>query len=153
MDKPSTPTGDERSVPARLGVGREIRHWRQQRALTLAQVGERSGLNIGYLSQIENGKALPSLEALAQIAAALVMSADVAPVAAATSAAFSALREANVTVLPARANDPPRADPTLPVPMTAIFMAGTPDGCLTVWYRQSTIAYNRTLPRMRLTVK
>jgi transcriptional regulator with XRE-family HTH domain len=55
----------------RLGVGRETRHWRLQRALTLAQVGERSGLNIGYLSQIENEKALPSLEALAQIAAAL----------------------------------------------------------------------------------
>ena len=35
------------------------------------QVGERSGLNFGYLSQIENDKALPSLEALASIAAAL----------------------------------------------------------------------------------
>ena len=55
----------------RLPVGREVRRWRLQRALTLAQVGDRSGLNIGYLSQIENGKAVPSLEALAQIAAAL----------------------------------------------------------------------------------
>jgi transcriptional regulator with XRE-family HTH domain len=52
-------------------VGRETRHWRQARGLTLAQVSERSGLNIGYLSQIENEKALPSLEALASIAAAL----------------------------------------------------------------------------------
>jgi transcriptional regulator with XRE-family HTH domain len=59
------------AVPPRLAVGREVRRWRQQRALTLAQVGERSGLNIGYLSQIENEKAVPSLEALAQIAAAL----------------------------------------------------------------------------------
>jgi mannose-6-phosphate isomerase-like protein (cupin superfamily) len=56
---------------ARLAVGREVRRWRQSRALTLAQVGERSGLNIGYLSQIENDKAVPSLEALATIAAAL----------------------------------------------------------------------------------
>jgi transcriptional regulator with XRE-family HTH domain len=56
---------------ARIAVGREIRRWRQQRALTLAQVGERSSLNVGYLSQIENDKAVPSLEALAQIAAAL----------------------------------------------------------------------------------
>jgi transcriptional regulator with XRE-family HTH domain len=55
----------------RLAVGREVRHWRQSRGLTLAQVGERSGLNVGYLSQIENGKAVPSLEALATIAAAL----------------------------------------------------------------------------------
>jgi mannose-6-phosphate isomerase-like protein (cupin superfamily) len=48
-----------------------VRRWRQSRGLTLAQVGERSGLNVGYLSQIENEKALPSLEALAAIAAAI----------------------------------------------------------------------------------
>ncbi len=52
-------------------VGREARRWRQSRGLTLARVGERSRLNVGYLSQIENGKAVPSLEALAAIAAAL----------------------------------------------------------------------------------
>src|SRR5918994_2005296 len=38
---------------------------------TLAQVSETSGLNVGYLSQIENDKAVPSLEALGAIAAAL----------------------------------------------------------------------------------
>ena len=58
-------------VPARIAVGREVRRWRLSRGLTLAQVGERSGLNVGYLSQIENEKAVPSLEALATIAAAL----------------------------------------------------------------------------------
>jgi len=58
-------------APAVLPVGRETRRWRQSRGLTLAQVSERSGLNIGYLSQIENDKAVPSLEALASIAAAL----------------------------------------------------------------------------------
>jgi mannose-6-phosphate isomerase-like protein (cupin superfamily) len=52
-------------------VGREVRRWRQTRGLTLAQVGERSRLNVGYLSQIENGKAVPSLDALAAIASAL----------------------------------------------------------------------------------
>ncbi|HEX5826943.1 MAG TPA: helix-turn-helix transcriptional regulator [Candidatus Limnocylindrales bacterium] len=56
---------------AAMRVGLEARRWRTTRGLTLAQVGERSGLNIGYLSQIENGKAVPSLEALAAIAAAL----------------------------------------------------------------------------------
>jgi transcriptional regulator with XRE-family HTH domain len=55
----------------RLPVGREVRRWRQSRGLTLAQVGARSGLNVGYLSQIENEKAVPSLEALATIAEAL----------------------------------------------------------------------------------
>lgn len=64
---------EEKSKPAAacLTVGRETRRWRQSRGLTLAQVGERSGLNVGYLSQIENEKAVPSLEALAAIAAAL----------------------------------------------------------------------------------
>jgi mannose-6-phosphate isomerase-like protein (cupin superfamily) len=52
-------------------VGQEIRRWRRARSLTLAQVGERSGLNVGYLSQIENEKAAPSLDALVAIAAAL----------------------------------------------------------------------------------
>jgi len=55
----------------RLAVGREVRRWRQTRGLTLAQVGEGSGLNVGYLSQIENDKAVPSLEALAAIASSL----------------------------------------------------------------------------------
>ena len=61
----------QRDVQCRVNVGRETRRWRQSRGLTLAQVGEGSGLNIGYLSQIENEKAVPSLEALAAIAGAL----------------------------------------------------------------------------------
>jgi mannose-6-phosphate isomerase-like protein (cupin superfamily) len=60
-----------RVPPERLPVGREVRRWRRSRALTLAQVAKGSGLNVGYLSQIENDKALPSLDALAAIARAL----------------------------------------------------------------------------------
>ncbi|HEX7473523.1 MAG TPA: helix-turn-helix domain-containing protein [Candidatus Limnocylindrales bacterium] len=52
-------------------VGRQVRRWRTDRGLTLARVSEGSGLNVGYLSQIENDKAVPSLEALASLAAAL----------------------------------------------------------------------------------
>jgi len=62
---------EKEATPQRPPVGRETRRWRQARGLTLAQVGERSGLNIGYLSQIENDKAVPSLDALVAIAAAL----------------------------------------------------------------------------------
>jgi mannose-6-phosphate isomerase-like protein (cupin superfamily) len=62
---------DAPAVSRSLAVGRETRRWRLTRGLTLAQVSERSGLNIGYLSQIENDKAVPSLEALAAIAAAI----------------------------------------------------------------------------------
>jgi transcriptional regulator with XRE-family HTH domain len=59
------------TAPARPPVGREIRRWRRTRGLTLARIADRSGLNIGYLSQIENEKAVPSLDALVAIAAAL----------------------------------------------------------------------------------
>lgn len=52
-------------------VGAQIRRRRRQRGLTLAQVAERSGLNVGYLSQVENDKASPSLETLAALADAL----------------------------------------------------------------------------------
>ena len=52
-------------------VGIQIKKWRSTRGLTLANVAERSGLNVGYLSQIENDKASPSLACLTSIAAAL----------------------------------------------------------------------------------
>ena len=70
-----TTDGLETSVRSRLLVGRQIRRWRLERGLTLARVAERSGLNLGYLSQIENDKATPSLGVLGQIADAL----DVSP--------------------------------------------------------------------------
>jgi transcriptional regulator with XRE-family HTH domain len=60
---------------SRLAVGRQVRRWRTERGLTLARVAERSGLTVGYLSQIENDKATPSLGVLGQIADAL----DVSP--------------------------------------------------------------------------
>jgi transcriptional regulator with XRE-family HTH domain len=52
-------------------VGRQVRRWRVDRGLTLAGVSELTGLNVGYLSQIENDKASPSLEALGALAEAL----------------------------------------------------------------------------------
>ena len=82
----------------RLNVGREARRWRRDRGLTLAQVGERSGLNVGYLSQIENDKAVPSLEALAAIAVAL----DVPPA--------WLLLDGGVPPRVVRAQDRPRSD-------------------------------------------
>lgn len=69
--KPPVASPAQPAAGARPDIGREVRRWRQTRALTLAQVGERSGLNVGYLSQIENGKAVPSLDALYAIARAI----------------------------------------------------------------------------------
>jgi transcriptional regulator with XRE-family HTH domain len=52
-------------------VGAQVRRRRKERALTLVEVSERTGLNVGYLSQVENDKASPSLETLAALAEAL----------------------------------------------------------------------------------
>ena len=60
--------GSGRKPPA---VGRQIRRWRAERGLTLARVAESTGLNVGYLSQIENDKASPSLACLSALAGAL----------------------------------------------------------------------------------
>ena len=57
--------------PRRPAVGRQVHAWRLDRGLTLAQVAARTGLNIGFLSQVENDKASPSLETLASLADAL----------------------------------------------------------------------------------
>ena len=59
------------TTPSRPAIGQAVRKWRRSRELTLATVSDRSGLNIGYLSQIENDKASPSLDALAALAGAL----------------------------------------------------------------------------------
>lgn len=58
----------ERRRPA---VGCQVRRLRQERGLTLTALAERSGLNTGYLSQVENGKASPSLETLQALADAI----------------------------------------------------------------------------------
>ena len=67
MATESTPDGNRRP-PA---VGRQVRRWRAERGLTLARVAEATGLNVGYLSQIENDKASPSLACLSSLATAL----------------------------------------------------------------------------------
>ena len=66
MDAPFEPPG--RRPPA---VGAQIRRWRTERGLTLAKVAAAAGLNVGYLSQIENDKASPSLACLSALSSAL----------------------------------------------------------------------------------
>ena len=61
-------TEEERRKPA---VGAQVRRWRTERGLTLAGVSERTGLNVGYLSQIENDKAVPSIGCLTSLSSAL----------------------------------------------------------------------------------
>lgn len=67
----STMTTDLQAARRRPLVGSRIRRRRADQGLTLARVAERTGLNVGYLSQVETDKASPSLETLAAIAGAL----------------------------------------------------------------------------------
>ncbi len=59
-DTPTQPLPRRRPL-----VGAQIRRRRLERGLTLAGVAALTGLNVGYLSQLENDKASPSLETLA----------------------------------------------------------------------------------------
>jgi len=47
-----------------VAIGREVRAYRQQRDLTVADLAERSGLSIGMVSKIENGNTSASLTTL-----------------------------------------------------------------------------------------
>jgi transcriptional regulator with XRE-family HTH domain len=67
VDQALTETGGRRP-PA---VGAQVRRWRTERGMTLARVAAATGLNVGYLSQIENDKASPSLSCLSSLAGAL----------------------------------------------------------------------------------
>ena len=57
-------------------LGRKLRERRKDRGLTLQQLADLCGLSQPFLSQLENGKAMPSLLALHQVAAALGLSAQ-----------------------------------------------------------------------------
>ena len=52
-------------------LGARMRKQRHRLSLTLQQLGEASGVSVGYLSQVERGRATPSLGTLSQIAVAL----------------------------------------------------------------------------------
>lgn len=52
-------------------IGARLQALRREQGLTLEQLGSDSGFSTGYLSQIENGSAVPSLTALQLIAAEL----------------------------------------------------------------------------------
>lgn len=54
-----------------MSLGAALRDRRKARSLTLQQLADLCGLSQPFLSQLENGKAMPSLLALHQVAAAL----------------------------------------------------------------------------------
>ena len=48
----------------RLGLGVRLRELRQGAGLTLADAASAAGLSVGYLSDVERGRRLPTLDAL-----------------------------------------------------------------------------------------
>jgi transcriptional regulator with XRE-family HTH domain len=65
---------DERASRLRIGLGIEIR--RRRLEAHLSQSGMSSGLSRAFISQLESGRALPSLPALIVLAERLGTSAD-----------------------------------------------------------------------------
>jgi transcriptional regulator with XRE-family HTH domain len=55
-------------------IGQRLRGRRAKFGLTLAQVAERSGLSLPYVSNLERGRGNPTLDALGALAEALDMS-------------------------------------------------------------------------------
>lgn len=58
----------ERQRLGREDVGRELRTLRERRGITLPRLAEACGLSRGYLSELETGRRLPSLDVLDVIA-------------------------------------------------------------------------------------
>lgn len=62
---------EERENVLEVAIGREVRAFRQQAGITVAELSRRTGLSIGMLSKIENGNTSPSLSTLQSLAHAL----------------------------------------------------------------------------------
>ena len=70
QDPHSTVEGDREKV-LEVAIGREVRNYRRQQEVTVAELAQLTGLSIGMLSKIENGNTSPSLTTLQTLANAL----------------------------------------------------------------------------------
>lgn len=61
----------EREKVLEVAIGREVRSFRRQQEITVAELAQITGLSIGMLSKIENGNTSPSLTTLQLLANAL----------------------------------------------------------------------------------
>ncbi|WP_420860416.1 helix-turn-helix domain-containing protein [Algirhabdus cladophorae] len=62
---------EEREKVLEVAIGREVRSFRRQQNVTVAELAQLTGLSIGMLSKIENGNTSPSLTTLQTLANAL----------------------------------------------------------------------------------
>lgn len=64
-------TGEVRSKGGSMNIGLMIRSYRLQRGMSQGDIEKRTGLLRCYLSRVENGHTVPSLDTLSKIAQAL----------------------------------------------------------------------------------
>src|SRR5579884_1699819 len=64
---------EKREMGKTMKIGTTIRGYRLQKALSQGDIEKRTGLLRCYLSRVENGHTIPSLDTLAKIATALVV--------------------------------------------------------------------------------
>ncbi|WP_308917877.1 XRE family transcriptional regulator [Jannaschia sp. LMIT008] len=64
---------EDREKVLEVAIGREVRAFRKQQDITVAELSMLTGLSIGMLSKIENGNTSPSLSTLQTLADALSM--------------------------------------------------------------------------------
>jgi transcriptional regulator with XRE-family HTH domain len=69
---PRTPLDDLIDRPA-MNIGETIRNFRLQKGMSQGDIEKRTGLLRCYLSRVENGHTIPSLDTLAKIAGAMEM--------------------------------------------------------------------------------
>ncbi|KEJ88154.1 helix-turn-helix domain-containing protein [Sulfitobacter donghicola] len=62
---------NEREKVLEVAIGREVRAYRRQQQITVADLSALTGISIGMLSKIENGNTSPSLTTLQSLANAL----------------------------------------------------------------------------------
>lgn len=70
QDPHKTREGDREKV-LEVAIGREVRAFRRQQEITVAELSIQTGLSVGMLSKIENGNTSPSLTTLQTLANAL----------------------------------------------------------------------------------
>lgn len=68
---PHRTTSSDREKVLEVAIGREVRAFRKQKEITVAELATMTGLSIGMLSKIENGNTSPSLSTLQTLANAL----------------------------------------------------------------------------------
>lgn len=64
---------ESREKVLEVAIGREVRAYRRQQEITVAELSVTTGLSIGMLSKIENGNTSPSLTTLQTLADALAV--------------------------------------------------------------------------------